>query len=134
MLIFFIAGKCRFQVVLLKNSAVKMDSKNGIISGYSTDMFIQDTLERCHGAAVGTCDAGVRFGIAENAADHFMGYGVGEENNQIRRTDILQSAGHFRIYLCFTFILSAQLLVLSGHAFIAAYDHYAHGSSPFVCS
>ena len=94
-------------------------------------MFIQDTLERGDGTAVASGDAGMGFCITEDTADHFMGNGRRKEYDQIRRTDILQAFCHFWIYFCLALILSAQFLILSGHTFISAYDHYAHEGISF---
>ena len=94
-------------------------------------MFFQNAPKRVHGACVGTDRSHITsFCLLQRAAYHLMGNGIRKQNEQIRRADILQAICHFRIYLYLTLVLSAQIFILAGHAFIAADNYYTHVTSP----
>ena len=96
----------------------------------SSDVFVQNSLQCRHRAAVRSGNLCACSGITENTSDHFMGYGAGKKYDQIRRSYVFQPTRHLRIYLRFALILTTQFLILSGHTLIAAYNYNTHSFSP----
>lgn len=62
---------------------------------------------------------------------HFVGYGVRKKYDQVRASDLLaQACGHLGEYFCLAVEPSADLLILTYHSVMAAYDHNTHIEPP----
>lgn len=69
--------------------------------------------------------------LFHRAADHFVGYGVRKKYDQVRASDLLaQACGHLGEYFCLAVEPSADLLILTYHSVMAAYDHNTHIEPP----
>lgn len=83
---------------------------------------------------MGSYDSGFLAKSAQCALDHFMRAGMGEQDQDIRRTDpFVHAALHFAEYLSFVSSLLTKLFILSLHAFITADNHNTH-MLPQFCS
>ena len=68
--------------------------------------------------------------LVQGAAHHFVGYGVGEKDKQIRAADLLVQIGaHLSEYLCLAVIIFTDFFILAYHSVMAADDNNAHGNS-----
>ena len=69
--------------------------------------------------------------LFHRAADHFVGYGVRKKYDQVRASDLFaQACGHLGEYFCLAVEPSADLLILTYHSVMAAYDYNAHIEPP----
>ena len=60
-----------------------------------------------------------------------MGYGVRKKYDQVRASDLLaQACGHLGEYFCLAVEPSADLLILTYHSVMAAYDYNTHIEPP----
>lgn len=58
---------------------------------------------------------------------HFMGYGTGKQDHQIRRADLLfDRTGFFRKHLRSAAVLHADICILTAHALISADNYNTH--------
>ena len=70
--------------------------------------------------------------LIQSAADHFMGYCICKEHEQIRPSNLfIQAGAHLGKYLCLTFVIPANLLILAYHAVMASDNDNAHVKSSF---
>lgn len=68
--------------------------------------------------------------LVQGATHHFVGYGVGEKDKQIRAADLLVQIGaHLSEYLCLAVIIFTDFFILAYHSVMAADDNNAHGNS-----
>ena len=76
----------------------------------------------------------VRTDLIQSTADHFVGNCIGEQNSQIRSSDLFVQAGtHLGEYLCFTVIVFTYFFILTDHTVMSADDNNAHECSLLWC-
>ena len=83
-----------------------------------------------------SCDRNIVFlCFLGSSDDHFVGYGVGKENHQIRIPNFfLNGAMLFREHLCFTSIVFTDICILTHHSFISTDNYDTHLLYlPFCC-
>ena len=71
------------------------------------------------------------FRLFHRTADHFMGYGVCKEYDQIRASDLFaETCRHLSKNFCFAVEPLAYLFILTYHSVMAAYDNNTHIKPP----
>jgi len=70
--------------------------------------------------------------LVQGAAYHFVGHSVGKQDQQVRTANLfIQAGAHLGKYLCLTFVIPANLLILAYHAVMASDNDNAHVKSSF---
>ena len=104
-----------------------------LLTCFLCTVLLQDVLESCSAACV---TAAYRNGFFlcffYCAVYHFVGNGTGEQDHQIRHPDLFL---HGSFFLGKNFRLAseafADILILTYHSFISAYNYNAHNSLSF---
>lgn len=71
--------------------------------------------------------------LIQGTADHFVGYGIRKEYEQIRCADLfIQAGAHLGKDLCLTVVGFAYFFILADHPVMASDDNNTHGISSLI--
>ena len=105
------------------------------LSGCYCSAGSQQIPQRCDAAALYPCNGHIIFlGCLDSTLHHLVGNGLGKQDHQIRRADLLfDRTGFFRKHLGIVAVGCTNVCILTAHSLVSADNYNTHRNSPLCC-